>query len=311
MEAGLGDPSGPSPQYVKPGDLSAVIAASHGDFLIVVGDKNMKNETCQARRAGKLVEMTIDERITTLLESWAQQSGIKPGSGVADTDRSIAALGEDALFERLKRLSPATPHIQDRMGRLSALVGEITDMRRGLGGRRGPGGGSVVLGDVSNLTEGDQSVVAKLTRVQTQLVRLHKDCVDALASVRKTPVLPKGATAVPSAPGVPAHLDLGLGGGSIVTVHYRPNGTPVPLGISGTYSSLPAAGAAAGSGAMSSPAVPAAGAIPVALKNRLIALLEGHLSRLEEEGAAVSEAAGGGSITALWNAYYAVSSESA
>ena len=34
-------------QYIKPEHLSTVISASSGDFLIVIGDRNMKNDTCQ------------------------------------------------------------------------------------------------------------------------------------------------------------------------------------------------------------------------------------------------------------------------
>jgi hypothetical protein len=52
-EVGLGDPSVPPPQFIKPDHLSSIITCSHGDFLVVVGDKNMKNDTCQVggRRA--------------------------------------------------------------------------------------------------------------------------------------------------------------------------------------------------------------------------------------------------------------------
>ena len=292
-ETGLGDPSGPSPQFIKPGDLSAVIAASHGDFLIVVGDKNMKNETCMARKAGKLIEMAIDERISSLLESWAQQTGIKPGSSVGDNDRNLATLAEDALFERLKRISGIS-RAPERLSQLSSLVSEIVDMRRGLAGKRG-----LPTGDVATLTEGDQNAVAKLTKAQTTLVRLHKDLVDALSAVRRVGVLPKGSAAASATAGVPPHLDLGLGQGALVNAHYRPNSSAAAGGGAPSASSL--GGASASPGALGG--LPTA--IPSVLKNRLVALVEHHIGRLEEEGEAISEAAGSGA-TALWNAYFSV-----
>lgn len=50
QDAGLGDSSVSGTQYIKPEHLSLVIACSHADFLIVVGDKNAKHDTVQVRR---------------------------------------------------------------------------------------------------------------------------------------------------------------------------------------------------------------------------------------------------------------------
>jgi hypothetical protein len=48
-ELGLGVDGSVGPQFIKPEHLSTVISASGGDFLIVIGDRNMKNDTCQVR----------------------------------------------------------------------------------------------------------------------------------------------------------------------------------------------------------------------------------------------------------------------
>lgn len=298
-ESGLGDPSAPVPQFIKPGDLSAVIAASHGDFLIVVGDKNMKNETCQARQAGKLVEKPVDERIVSLLESWAQQTGIKPGEAPgagASSDKAAATLSEEALVERLRRLVGA-PNFVDRLGRVGRETGEVLELRRGA--RRGGSG----MGSLPALLTGsDQETVAKLTRCQMSLVRVHKELVDALGAVRELPVQPRGGTPSPSAPGAPSHLDLGLGAGLQVSAVYRPNGAGP---VSATGAAVGAALTYSASGQPQAQGAIAPQPVPIALKTRLVSLVEGYLARMEEDGAAVMEAAGEGAM-ALWHAYLKV-----
>ncbi len=43
-EIGMGEAS-----IIKPEHLSAVISSSAADYLIVIGDRNMKNDTCEVR----------------------------------------------------------------------------------------------------------------------------------------------------------------------------------------------------------------------------------------------------------------------
>ncbi len=174
-DVGLGEPGVPPPQYIKPEHLSTVISASHADFLIVIGDRNMKNETCQvryrrvlscevsrdprslqARRAGKLVEMRIDERIGLLLESWAAQTGLRLGGEAGDSDRVIAGLPEPALWERLKRITGVS-HAQERMKRLAEAAQEVAEWRRP--SRRGGG----LVGDAAAMSDGDQNMVRALS----------------------------------------------------------------------------------------------------------------------------------------------------
>lgn len=50
-EVGLGDAAaaaGGLMQHIKPEHLSTIISASHADFLIVIGDRNMRNDSVQA-----------------------------------------------------------------------------------------------------------------------------------------------------------------------------------------------------------------------------------------------------------------------
>ena len=62
-------------QDIKPEHLVSIITSTYSDFLIVIGDRNMKNNTCQGRRSGKLIEMSLDDRLRTLLVEWARQTG--------------------------------------------------------------------------------------------------------------------------------------------------------------------------------------------------------------------------------------------
>jgi hypothetical protein len=50
-EAGVGAAlgTGAGSQYIKPDHLSTLISAMRADYLIVIGDRNMRNSTCQVR----------------------------------------------------------------------------------------------------------------------------------------------------------------------------------------------------------------------------------------------------------------------
>eukprot|EP01125_Pyxidicula_operculata_P009917 TRINITY_DN3261_c2_g1_i1.p1 TRINITY_DN3261_c2_g1~~TRINITY_DN3261_c2_g1_i1.p1 ORF type:complete len:713 (-),score=145.17 TRINITY_DN3261_c2_g1_i1:69-2207(-) len=57
---------------VRTEHLAEIICSSHADFLIVVGDRNMKNKSCQAKRKGKLIEMKCVDMIALIWKSWPQ-----------------------------------------------------------------------------------------------------------------------------------------------------------------------------------------------------------------------------------------------
>jgi predicted ribosome-associated RNA-binding protein Tma20 len=48
-----------SSSEIKTENLAEIITSSRADYLIVIGDKNMKNRSCQAKKRGKLVEMNV------------------------------------------------------------------------------------------------------------------------------------------------------------------------------------------------------------------------------------------------------------
>jgi hypothetical protein len=49
----------PSLQYIKPENLQEIITGSVADYLVVIGDRNMKHRTCHAKKSGKLVEISV------------------------------------------------------------------------------------------------------------------------------------------------------------------------------------------------------------------------------------------------------------
>lgn len=58
---------------VKPEHLSDIIATSRADFLVVLGDRNMRNRSCQAKEGGRLVEMSVDARVSSILAIWEKE----------------------------------------------------------------------------------------------------------------------------------------------------------------------------------------------------------------------------------------------
>ena len=55
----------------------------------------------QARRSGKLVEMRVDERVSSLVESWAQQLSLSPLLSASDVDDSSVEMSEEEVRSRV------------------------------------------------------------------------------------------------------------------------------------------------------------------------------------------------------------------
>ena len=140
--------------------------------------------------------MPVQERISQVIESWSQQIGL-----VRPTDPAAAAVldsgpkADARRYEQLQRLT-GIAHVQERFDRLAASVDEITAYARPA--TRGPPGAT--LGDA------DQAVVAKSTKCQTLLVRLHRELSEAADALER-------AQGIPPALGArPGPRDAGVGG---------------------------------------------------------------------------------------------------
>lgn len=264
-ELGHGIPRLGGPQFIKPEHLSSTISASPGDYLIVIGDRNMKNDTCQcprvdaadaqSRRSGKLIEMKVDDRIVMLLQNWAQQAGLRSARGAAESDKAVAKMTDEQLHFRLKRLT-GVGHIRERLSRLKSAARELSEWRRPRGGGH--------YGDV-----GDHTMVAKLTKSQTAIIRVHRELVEAALTLQRLPLIPKGT----ASGGVPS---LGLGQGTSMPATYRPPPIESVLREGGS------------------------GAISVALRDRLLSIVRRCASSAEDIGAEFASVAGASS---LWSAY--------
>ncbi|KAJ6249982.1 hypothetical protein M0813_16668 [Anaeramoeba flamelloides] len=55
---------------IKTENLSKMISQSIADFIIVLGDRNLKNQTCQVRKKGKLIEMEAKDIINGIWDDW-------------------------------------------------------------------------------------------------------------------------------------------------------------------------------------------------------------------------------------------------
>ncbi|KAA0176060.1 hypothetical protein FNF27_02452 [Cafeteria roenbergensis] len=190
---------GKGPHWIRPSHLSMVISATKADFLIVVGDRNMRNETCQGRRSGKLVEMGVTERITAVLQSWARDHSV-------DSADAKGAEGLDSLqlSDRLHTYA-GVGRALDRVERLEADAAAAARWRPPV--RRA---GSI-------LSDHDAEMASLVTQVQTQGIRLHRELSSSLPILTELPVLPKGASLAQT-----LAFRMGLGIGRQVRASFRP-----------------------------------------------------------------------------------------
>lgn len=98
-------------EYIKPDNLLDIITQSTGDYLVVIGDRNMKNKTCHAKKSGKLVEISVDERIDSILSEWELNHKINI------LNLEIEDISKSQLFE-LIQLFTGIKHITERFQRL-------------------------------------------------------------------------------------------------------------------------------------------------------------------------------------------------
>jgi len=106
----------PKAKDIKAEHLAELICTSHADFLIVVGDKNMKNKSCQAKRKGKLLEMMVKDVISLIWKSWPQN----PHKTLARIKGLTTEQTTSLLFQYC-----GPKHISDRFEFLCALKKEI------------------------------------------------------------------------------------------------------------------------------------------------------------------------------------------
>ena len=219
----------------------------------------------------------MHERIVQIIESWSQQIGlVRPSDAAAAVSLGDSGPKADARrYEMLHRLT-GIAHAQERFDRLAASVDEITAYTRP--STRGP------LPLTGSLSESDQAVVAKSTRCQTLLVRLHRELSDAADALARAPCQAAPPAGGGRKGGVPARVEMGLGPAQQVSADFRPT--------SGGSS-----GGTLASG-VGPPMLPAQ-------RDALLHFAVHERAKLESLGAQIEDALGDRG-SALWRSYFAV-----
>lgn len=172
-EVGLAKTSRGS-HWIRPTHLSMVISATKADFLVVVGDRNMRNDTCQGRKSGKLVETPVVERISTILRTWASDHGVD----ASDIDGAAGGTSAASLEEKLQAYT-GVPRASTRIDKIETETTLASRWRQPV---RRPG---------SFVSAHDAEMATLVTNVQTQAIRLHRDLRAASEVLGALPVLPK------------------------------------------------------------------------------------------------------------------------
>lgn len=172
-EVGLAKSSRGS-HWIRPSHLSMVISATKADFLVVVGDRNMRNDTCQGRKSGKLVETPVVERISTILRTWASDHGVDS----SDIDGATSSATGTSPEEKLHAYT-GVARVFLRLDKIEADAAAASRWRQPA---RRPG---------SFVSSHDAEMAALVTNVQTHAIRLHRDLQTASGVLETLPVLPK------------------------------------------------------------------------------------------------------------------------
>jgi len=139
---------------IKAENLAEIICSSHADFLVVIGDRNMKNRSCQAKRKGKLIEMPITDVISLIWKSWPQN----PHKTLARIQNLTPIQLELLLFQYC-----GLKHTNARIQYLWSWVDELKKLRES--------------------SESEEHILQAINNLQLSSIRLHKQfkkCIDVL-----------------------------------------------------------------------------------------------------------------------------------
>jgi len=155
-------------QSIKTENLAEIITGSKADCLIVLGDRNLKNRSCQAKRRGKLVEMDIEEAINCIWNEW---SLLLPKEDEELTDEQVFN-----LLEKHCRLR----HVKDRLSKFKTSINEFKEIKL-------PSKNSRTIDP--NPTFLDEKIASKLTSAQKSVMRFHLQVVEAIEYVEDMPFI--------------------------------------------------------------------------------------------------------------------------
>lgn len=148
---------------VRTEHLAEIICSSHADFLIVLGDRNMKNKSCQAKRKGKLMEMKVIDMISLIWKSWPQN----PQKTLTRIQNLTQPQTETLLLQYC-----GLRHASNRVQYLETLISEFKKIVNG----------------VLDQSLYDEETNQKLANVEKCCVRLHKQLKKCFTCLSEVPV---------------------------------------------------------------------------------------------------------------------------
>lgn len=186
--------SGGKDNEIKTENLAEIITSStSADFLIVIGDRNMKNQSCQVKKRGKLVEMDVYDMVRAIWNEWAPyQADFDDLDVKLSASATIERLSATQLYIILQRFPPQVS-LEEALKRAREAVDEIKTFGKT------PSGNSKTkkqaafpsLMTASLLTGStvifDEKQGAKFQTAQKNLIRLHKQILAVRAHILELP----------------------------------------------------------------------------------------------------------------------------
>lgn len=145
---------------IKTENLAEIITSSIADFLIVIGDRNMKNKSCQAKKRGKLVEMNVEDMIHGIWTEW---------SPYQTTRNEAEAESVSIPLDRLQMLLDehfGLKHLNDRRSRIETQLAMVLGKKDEKKFETFP-------------SEIDGKLATNLTNLQKMFIRLHEPLTKA------------------------------------------------------------------------------------------------------------------------------------
>lgn len=186
--------TGAKDNEIKTENLAEIITSStNADFLIVIGDRNMKNQSCQVKKRGKLVEMDVYDMVRAIWNEWAPyQVDFEDLDPKLPTSALIERLSVTQLYIILQRFPPQTNY-EDALKRAREAGDEIKTF-----GKTNPNAnktkkqGAFPSLMTSSIISGstvifDEKQSAKFQTAQKNLIRFHKQTVATRAHLLELP----------------------------------------------------------------------------------------------------------------------------
>lgn len=157
---------------IKPEHLLQIITGSNADFLVVIGDRNMKQKTCQSKRNGKLIPTLIDEEIKRINEEWSLKKVKNP------LDHIISEGIDNVKKDDILKLFQWITNVRNIKGKVKALGGEIKEL-------------SDWYTNIAESPElallGNEERLKELTRLQNSAMRTHREVFSAKQTILNIP----------------------------------------------------------------------------------------------------------------------------